>query len=134
VSTVFADAWFYLAVLDAGDHSHDAATDYLRGFDGDILTTRWVLVEVANGLSSPRFRARVPALLASVEENRRVRIVEDSDALYEAGRALFDARPDKEWSMTDCISFVVMEREELREALTGDRHFEQAGFVALFAE
>jgi predicted nucleic acid-binding protein len=40
-------------------------------------------------------------------------------------------RPDKEWSLTDCILFVVMEQRGLREALTGDHHFEPAGFVAL---
>jgi hypothetical protein len=47
------------------------------------------------------------------------------------GLQLFGDRPDKEWSLTDCISFVVMEKEGVREALTGDKHFEQAGFVAL---
>jgi hypothetical protein len=48
--------------------------------------------------------------------------------------ALYDARPDKDWSLTDCISFVVMGDERLTEALTGDRHFVQAGFVALLAQ
>ena len=54
-----------------------------------------------------------------------------SEALFEAGFNLFEARPDKDWSLTDFISFVVMEREGLTEALTGDHHFEQAGFTAL---
>jgi predicted nucleic acid-binding protein len=47
---------------------------------------------------------------------------------------LYRQRADKHWSLTDCISFVVMEQEGLREALTGDRHFAQAGFAAVFAE
>jgi hypothetical protein len=47
------------------------------------------------------------------------------------GVQLYAQRPDKEWSLTDCISFVVMTQEGIFDALTGDRHFEQAGFVAL---
>ena len=54
-----------------------------------------------------------------------------TDAVFEAGLELYLNRPDKDWSLTDCISFVVMEQEGLTEALTGDLHFEQAGFVAL---
>jgi hypothetical protein len=61
-----------------------------------------------------------------------VKIFEADKGLFEAGLALFRNRPDKEWSLTDCISFVVMKQEELTEALTGDHHFEQAGFKALF--
>jgi uncharacterized protein len=60
-----------------------------------------------------------------------VTIIGCSDQLLEAGVDLFRERPDKDWSLTDCISFVVMQREGISEALTGDKHFEQAGFVAL---
>ncbi len=45
----------------------------------------------------------------------------------------YGGRPDKEWSLTDCISFVVMQDEQIIEALTADRHFEQAGFKVLLA-
>jgi len=51
--------------------------------------------------------------------------------LFDRGCELYISRSDKEWSLTDCISFVVMRREELTDALTADRHFEQAGFSAL---
>jgi predicted nucleic acid-binding protein len=51
--------------------------------------------------------------------------------LFDAGLELYSRRPDKEWSLTDCISFVVMEEHGLTEALTTDHHFEQAGFTAL---
>lgn len=131
---VFADAWFYLALLDTGDQHHRQAAAWLGSFDGFIVTTRWVLLEVANGLSAPPFRRHFSALLASLETDASVRIIGESDRLFQQGRVLYDQRPDKDWSLTDCISFVVMEREGLREALTGDRHFEQAGFVAVFAD
>ncbi len=58
-------------------------------------------------------------------------VTPSSSELLEEGIALYLGRPDKDWSLTDCISFVVMEREGLREALTADRHFIQAGFTAL---
>ena len=60
-----------------------------------------------------------------------IRIIPADEELFQAGFDYFEARPDKGWSLTDCISFVVMEREQLTEALTGDHHFEQAGFTAL---
>jgi len=58
-------------------------------------------------------------------------IIPFSGELFRRGLGLYLRRPDKEWSLTDCISFVVMEAEEIGDALTGDKHFEQAGFNAL---
>jgi predicted nucleic acid-binding protein len=58
-------------------------------------------------------------------------IVEANRAIYDAGLNLYAQRPDKDWSLTDCISFVVMKRLRLTEALTADKHFEQAGFKVL---
>ena len=66
-----------------------------------------------------------------MESDGQITIVEPLEALYRRGLALYDARPDKEWSLTDCISFVVMADEGLTESLTGDGHFTQAGFKAL---
>ena len=60
-----------------------------------------------------------------------VTIIPSAPELFIEGITLYRDRPDKEWSVTDCISFVVMNRERLTEALTGDRHFQQAGFQAL---
>ena len=128
---VFADAWFYIALLDADDQGHARAAAWLRSFDGAIVTTRWVLVESANSLAAPALRKAMADFLTRIESNPGVRIIGDSDGLYVRGLALYKARPDKAWSLTDCISFVVMGDEGLTEALTGDRHFEQAGFAAL---
>ena len=58
-------------------------------------------------------------------------VIPASTALMDRGIALFAARADKEWGLTDCISFVVMQEHNMTEALTADHHFEQAGFSAL---
>ena len=68
----------------------------------------------------------VEALFSSAD----VSIAESSD-LWRRGLELFAGRLDKEWSLTDCVSFVVMTDGGIRDALTGDRHFDQAGFNAL---
>jgi len=70
-------------------------------------------------------------LLELLQETTEVRIIPPSADLFERGVELYRQRSDKDWSLTDCISFVVMADEKITEALTGDRHFEQAGFYAL---
>jgi predicted nucleic acid-binding protein len=90
-----------------------------------------VLTEVADGLCRPPSRSGFLELWDRLSGNPRVRIEPVTDDVFNAGVELYRRRPDKPWSLTDCISFVVMEREGLTEALTGDHDFEQAGFVAL---
>ena len=63
--------------------------------------------------------------------NPNITITAASAELFERGCRLYADRPDKDWSLTDCISFVVMEEKAITEALTADHHFEQAGFNAL---
>ncbi len=98
------------------------------------MTMDYVPVEVADGMAHSRHRTQAAALVESLHSRPGFRVFEASATLPGRGRALNAERPDKEWSLTDCISFVVMEQEGLREALAGDRHFEQAGFVAVFAD
>lgn len=134
MSEVFADSWYYIALLDASDAHHPVARRHADQFDGEIVTTRWVLAELANSLAGPRFRSLIAQLLRDVEADPNARVIGPSDGLYARGLSLSEQRPDKYWSLTDCISFVVMEQERPREALTNDRHFGQAGFVAVFAD
>ena len=61
----------------------------------------------------------------------KFRVLSSSPQLYAAGLNLYRRRRDKLWQLTDCISFAVMKEQHVREALTGDQHFEQAGFTAL---
>ena len=131
---VFVDTWYYVAFLDERDHHHGAVTRHAATLHKTHVTTRWVLAEVANTLCANRARPGVAAFLSRLEASRLVHVLDGSDELFDRGLRLYDRRPDKEWSLTDCISFVVMEDEGIREALTNDHHFTQAGYVAVFAD
>lgn len=131
MTTVFVDTFYFVALSNPRDAAHDRAVAWTKSFAGRFLTTSWVLTEFANHMCDPQNRQEFIEILHDLRVSDMVEIVPSNDALWDDGLILFANRPDKEWSLTDCISFVVMEREGLTDALTGDRHFEQAGFVAL---
>jgi predicted nucleic acid-binding protein len=131
MSTVFADSYYYLAIVNDRDTGHARAVEYSRSFSGRAITTEWVLTEVADALSSPDQRAVLLELRAKLLADSGLTIVEASHELFERGLKLFADRPDKSWSLTDCISFVVMGDHGIKDALTADHHFEQAGFTAV---
>ena len=131
MKTVFADSFYFFALVNDRDPAHQRALSFLQTYRGRLLTTAWVLIELGDGLSKPAHRDSFLATLNLLKTEPNVSLVGCSDELLEAGIDLYRERPDKSWSLTDCISFVAMEREGLTEALTGDKHFEQAGFVAL---
>ena len=97
------------------------------------MTTAWVLAEVADALAAPDSRSLFLALYDRLRGNPNVTIVPPTLELFEQGIDFYARRPDKAWSLTDCISFLVMRRYGLTDALTGDHHFEQAGFRAILA-
>jgi uncharacterized protein len=130
MTRVFADTFYFLALLNKHDEAHAKALAYSSLID-KLVTTEWVLTELADGLASSRRRRMFvqtrEELLADVD----AKIVPFEKQIYADGIRLFHEREDKDWSLTDCISFVVMQAESITGALTGDHHFEQAGFVAL---
>ncbi|MGA2067376.1 MAG: PIN domain-containing protein [Thermoguttaceae bacterium] len=128
---VFADTVYYLALTNARDQHAPAATRFTAGFSGAFVTTAWVLTEVGNSLTRGPDRALFLRLYRALADDRRVTIVPPAQDLFEEGIELFGQRPDKEWSLVDCISLVVMREYGLTDALTADRHFEQAGFRVL---
>lgn len=128
---VFADSFHFLALLNAKDLAHKRAAREHAIEDQKIITTDTVLLEVGDALCHPSDHDDFLALLEFLEKDERVKIVHLTPTLLDRGVQRFRERADKDWPLTDCISFVVMEDEGLHEALTGDRHFEQAGFKAL---
>ena len=98
-----------------------------------LLTTNLILIELVSVLTSP-LRLGRPQQIQFLKDLRSapwVRVVPIDPALEAAAWQLWESRPDKDWSLVDCASFVLMRQRGLTDALTSDHHFEQAGFVAL---
>jgi uncharacterized protein len=131
MNTVFADSYYYLAFVNEEDGGHSRAVEYSSTFRGRTVTTEWVLTEVADALSAPAQRPIFLELLEQLRADPGLTIVESNRAIFEQGVQLYSDRPDKSWSLTDCISFSVMSDHQLTEALTADHHFAQAGFLPL---
>ena len=127
----FADTYYYLALLNPRDANHGKALATSGQRQGKLVTTRWVLAEVGDAMAAPQHRPRFVNLMSTIESDADTNIVGATDSLFREGVALFGQRLDKDWPLTDCISFVVMQHHGIQEALTGDHHFEQAGLTAL---
>jgi len=131
---VFLDSSYAIALAADSDQLHVRAAeiaDEIQQHSRRLVTTRAVLLEIGSVLSKPRYRTAAVELLASLESDPTVEIVPLTNELYAQAFNLFRERSDKAWSLTDCVSFVVMQARGLTEALTADEHFEQAGFRSL---
>ena len=128
---VFADSWYYLALSNRADAAHKTACRWSSSIARRIVLTDFILVEVGNVLTCGLARTKFVRLAANLAADVNTTIVPASRELVDRGLRLFAQREDKEWSLTDCISFLVMRQHGITEALTGDHHFEQAGFTIL---
>jgi uncharacterized protein len=131
VKRVFADSNYFLALLNNRDELHPRATEITPSVSGCLLTTTWILSEVLDALCKLAHRKLAADFVRDLRSDPDVIIFPATQELFDAGFELFSKRIDKEWSLTDCISFVVMEQNKLHEALSADHHFQQAGFKLL---
>lgn len=113
------------------DVHHAKAIGFSQINRATIITTEFVIVELVNFFSRTNGRTTVVQFIGSLRSDPDTIIVPLSSKLMQRGFELYSRRPDKEWSLTDCISFVAMDEHGLTEALTSDCDFEQAGFRAL---
>lgn len=109
MTEVFADTSFYIAFSSPKDRWHEAAKSFALGFSGTMLTTEFVLVELANHLCAPQDRALFLRFYEMLRNDAKTNIVPASSECIRNGLALYAARPDKGWSLTDCISMSVMQ-------------------------
>lgn len=128
---MFVDTGFLFAISTPRDRLYARSMKWAAVLNGPMLTTEYVIWEMVNALSSPKDRRQSHALLESIQSSPRWTIVPASSSLYTSGLAMHRQHGDKEWSLTDCISFIVMRERAVQRALTHDHHFEQAGFEAL---
>lgn len=132
--TVVADSFYFIAAINEHDGAHKRAITFAQNQLHQLVTTEWVLTEVGDAFAKPQWRPAFLQMLDDLRADPNFTIVPASHKLFEDGVRLFGARGDKEWSLTDCTSFVAMKQLGVTEALSGDHHFQQAGFTALLAE
>jgi len=128
---IFVNTAYLLALCQPADQLHQRALAWAAVVAEPLLTTDYVLWEVVNGLSKPADRQKAHFTVKHVRSERNWEVVAATRALFKKGLNLHEERQDKAWSLTDCISFVVMHQRNLRRALSPDHHFEQAGYEAL---
>jgi uncharacterized protein len=131
---VFADSFYFIAMLNPADQYHDAAMQLTTTLTLPAITSRWVLVEVGDALSHVAIRMQAFDFLQSIVHQPGITVIDEQEPWYSRGLELYGNRRDKDWSLTDCISFEIMREHEIVDALTGDHHFIQAGFNAMLAD
>ena len=133
VNQLFADTFYWVALINRKDASNQAVLDFSRTLKSFLITTDEVLTEVLAFCSlSGRLRADAAKATRRILAASTVRVIPQSREGFLEGLTLYEARPDKGYSLTDCISMQTMRREGLHEVLTNDHHFAQEGFHALF--
>ena len=133
----FLDTAYANALINTRDQWHERAVVWQERLAKErrpLLLTEFVLVEIADGLATVQFRKHAAQMINLLQENPFVEIVPLSSELFEEALELYKKRTDKRWGLTDCTSFIVMQRYGVVDALTTDEHFQQAGFRALLRE
>lgn len=128
---LFADTSYFIALLYPRDKFHRSAVLITDGLEVPLITTQWVMAELGNFMCLKGQRTQFLECLKTLQSGCDNLLLEADDQTFRAGVGLYEARSDKEWSLVDCISFTVMERFGLRDALSADHHFQQAGYHAL---
>lgn len=134
---VFADTGYWVALLNPRDELHQKALELSQKIGLlYIFTSEMVLAEVLNDFSKRGefFRGVAIELIESLYNHPNVTVVQQSSSQFKEGLLLYKQRPDKEWSITDGVSFKIMEEYGITEALAYDKHFEQAGFIPLLRD
>jgi predicted nucleic acid-binding protein len=131
---LFADTSYWIAVANPRDDFHEKALSTSRSMGPVfIVTSDPVLAEFLNDFSGrgAQFRRLAAALVDRLKRIPNCEVVPWNASLFDAAFALYKARADKHWSLTDCTSFVIMYERKISEALASERHFQQAGYTAL---
>ena len=130
------DSTFIAGLINSRDQLHFQAKDFLPLVEGaaEVVITEAVLIEVGNLLHSVQQRQRAAEFIDACYRTTNVTIVSVDTELLRKAVNFYRFHHDKNWGLTDCISFVVMKERGLLVAMTADAHFQQAGFRALILE
>ncbi len=131
---VFSDTASINALVNTRDQWHQIAVEWERQLSVEkrqLVTTEFVLIEIADGLAAMKLRQHASRVIDTLQTSSWVDVIPASSTLDARALTLYRNRRDKDWGLTDCISFVVMNESGLTDARTTDSHFQQAGFRAL---
>jgi len=134
MKAVFADTFYWVALTNIRDSAHEQARAMSRSFSSVVLvTTEAVIIEYLNYFAAwgQDFRNLVSGNAKRMLSDATVRVLPLTSGAFREGLDFYAARPDKGYSLTDCISITTMRREDLTDVLTNDRHFDQEGFRVL---
>jgi predicted nucleic acid-binding protein len=137
MSRVFADAGYWIALLNPKDSLHAKATELSQTLARvRIVTSEMVLAEVLNAFArkGEKLRTAACALVDQIRSSPNAEIVPVTSSAFRGALERYRSRVDKTWGLTDCTSFLIMEQKGIAEALSGDRDFQQAGFIALMVD
>lgn len=137
MTPVFADTFYWLALLNPKDDWHQSALNYARRNPNiALVVTDGILDEVLNYASTRGtfMRQKALALCSKIVRESTITVVAYTPELRELGFSLYAQRSDKAYSLTDCISMVVMKQMDISTALTHDKHFTQEGFMIVFQD
>ncbi|MCL6750141.1 PIN domain-containing protein [Nostoc sp. CCCryo 231-06] len=129
---LFLDTIFIQAILNPCDQYHTPAIQLLPRVKNaqEVWTTEAIFMEVGNALSAYNHH-KVSAFIKQCYLTDNISIINITPQLFQEGLNLYESRQDKTWGLVDCLSFIVMEQQNLIDAVTSDIHFIQAGFSAL---
>lgn len=131
---IFVDTAGWLALANKSDTLHKWAIELnqdLLSKGAHYITTDYILTEVANSLARPPHRKPIIRFLEAIFSSKGVTILTITRSRFLRAWQLYKKRPDKEWGLTDCTSFIIMEEQRIQEAFTADHHFQQAGYISL---
>jgi predicted nucleic acid-binding protein len=131
---VFADTGYWIALLNPKDNLHQKARQLsINLISTPIVTSDIVFTELLNAFSGKgqSYRQKAVRFIKHAFVNPEIEVILQTDAIFHNALELYDQRPDQAWSHTDCTPFQIMNQQNILEALAYDKHFEQAGFIAL---
>ena len=126
---VFVDTGGWYAAIARKDHDHEAAKEFLSDNRLQLLTSDYVMDETVTLLQSRVGHSYTVKFLDALQTSEQIELIQLSSSHLTKTIELFRSRPDKDWSFTDCSSFVLMREYNIQYAFAFDEHFRQAGYL-----
>lgn len=136
---VFADTGYWIALLNRNDLWHSLAMKLYQDIETKqirVVSSEMVLTEFLNFFAkfSSKIRQQAVVTVHQIQHHPNITIITQDSKQFEEALELYKNRCDKEWSLTDCNSFLLMKRFGIENALAHDKHFKQAGFITLLKQ